>query len=546
MLFTESDGSQTDPLIKARKYWSQALMNALQLHQDGGFPIQLSPFIRKKTQKSIPAVGFSEEINKSTHIGDVFNKELKIYVTPTEFFTTKFREIFNNTQIKFTTSKYARKWLGGPHMSFWPQQLNFALWCATTGCGVSRDILFPTGYLGVTLQIRSFYLFHVYYTVRCILYEMGEIESVAALPDDSIFKQKDNKYNVAAYKKICGEFGIDPSSDFRFTHGQNYGLGYVNILYSDGDFAHKKWTYPPADLSNPSSQRFGDEGGTDAAGNKIDFIRNDQGADKQFEHFVPNFAQGLTRAGLARINASIEAFIYCVLGSQANTRSSIPGSGGRARETQKEFLNLIESAIRVQSIQESIVRYNNSIEETKTRLDFAVAQGAWLMPPRMIINTESIVGYNNNLREADETTKLGVNNHINLETHKASLKLMAGGPSKINPPNSHPSNPIHKQATEAQGLVKKKPTQTKQTDSGVLATKTDSGVLAKQTPATDTSQELTTDPVHPHHVNKALVAFGLLALVGLIMILFLLLFGEFFNQERRHEKDKKPSVFAKK
>ena len=30
------------------------------------------------------------------------------------------------------------------------------------------------------------------------------------------------------------------------------------------------------------------------------------------------------------------------------------------------------------------------------------------------------------------------------------------------------------------------------------------------------------------------------------MILFPLLFGEFFNQERSHEKDKKPSVFAKK
>jgi len=43
--------------------------------------------------------------------------------------------------------------------------------------------------------------------------------------------------------------------------------------------------------------------------------------------------------------------------------------------------------------------------------------------------------------------KLGVNNEVNLETKKAALKLMAGGQSKINPPNSHPSNPIHKVAT---------------------------------------------------------------------------------------------------
>ena len=139
MLFIESDSSQTDLLIKSRKYWSQALMDALQLHQDGGFPMQLTPFTQNNPQKSIPAVDFSEEINQSTHIGHVLNKELKVYVTPTEFFTTKFREIFKNTQIKFTTEKYARKWLKGPDLSFWPQQLNFALWCATTGCGISRD-----------------------------------------------------------------------------------------------------------------------------------------------------------------------------------------------------------------------------------------------------------------------------------------------------------------------------------------------------------------------------------------------------------------------
>ena len=33
---------------------------------------------------------------------------------------------------------------------------------------------------------------------------------------------------------------------------------------------------------------------------------------------------------------------------------------------------------------------------------------------------------------------------------------MDGGPSKINPPNSHPSNPIHKQAMQALGLGEKK------------------------------------------------------------------------------------------
>ena len=40
--------------------------------------------------------------------------------------------------------------------------------------------------------------------------------------------------------------------------------------------------------------------------------------------------------------------------------------------------------------------------------------------------------------------KLGVNSDINLETKKVGVRLMNGGPSKINRPTSHPSNPIHK------------------------------------------------------------------------------------------------------
>ena len=40
----------------------------------------------------------------------------------------------------------------------------------------------------------------------------------------------------------------------------------------------------------------------DYKANGIYFVRNDQGADKQFEYFVPNYSQGITYPGLARIN----------------------------------------------------------------------------------------------------------------------------------------------------------------------------------------------------------------------------------------------------
>ena len=226
---------------------------------------------------------------------------------------------------------------------------------------------------------------------------------------------------------------------------------------------------------------------------------------------MPNYSQAITYPELARINQSIEAYCYCILGAQARTRSTIQGVSGGAIETQREFLDRIEDSIVLKNISNSIQRYQEAIADTKTRLDFAVAQGVWLMPSRMVISTESIVGYNNMLVISNETMKLGVNNNVNRDTHKASLKLMAGGPSKVKPPNSHPSNPIHKQATEAQGLAEKKPKPVKKAPA--IST-------TVQTPVTDdTSQELTTttESVDSHHVNKTLIVVGAPACVGLIV-----------------------------
>ena len=47
----------------------------------------------------------------------------------------------------------------------WPQQLNFAVWCATSGCGVSLNENYPK-------LIQKFMQFHVYFTIRRILWEL--------------------------------------------------------------------------------------------------------------------------------------------------------------------------------------------------------------------------------------------------------------------------------------------------------------------------------------------------------------------------------------
>jgi len=108
----------------------------------------------------------------------------------------------------------------------------------------------------------------------------------------------------------------------------------------------------------------------------------------------------LTQAGLARINQSIEAFVYCVLCAQVNVRSSILGSGGRAREARSEFLVLMESAITQADLAASVQRYQLAVDQAKVRLNLAVAPMTWLMTTQMIINTASTIGYNNKLKQA--------------------------------------------------------------------------------------------------------------------------------------------------
>ena len=420
-VFLKTGDGRTSVFGSDSRFWSQQMKIALGIAENNGFPYQ-SP---QKTRNPlpIPAVDFTET---TSSIKEMFAGLIKIYVTPNSFFQVKFREIFDQTNIKHYTAAESRAWLSGPNIKYWPQQLNFEV----------LELNMPD-------QIKAFYKFHVYFTVRKILFQIGGIQSMSALPGDPSFNPSNNKYDVAAYKRICGEFGISPSSEFRFTGGKNNGLGNVFIWPGpeDGGFSYPDW------------MKFSDEGGKAIDGNLIAFIQPDD--IEQYAWFVPKNSSGLTKAGLARINQSIEAFVYCILGAQVNVRSSIIGDGGRATEAQSEFLTLMESAIIQPDLAQSVQRYQLAVDEAKVRLNLAVAPMAWLMPANMIINTASVVGYNNKLKQAVKGTKIGLNNELNMETKKSALQLMAGGPSKVNPPNSHPSNPIHK-AVMATQMPKKK------------------------------------------------------------------------------------------
>ena len=125
---------------------------------------------------------------------------------------------------------------------------------------------------------------------------------------------------------------------------------------------------------------------------------------------------------MSRINQSIESFCFSILGSQVNVRSSITGSQGSSIETQREYLSLVEDAIRNPDISKSVQRFQLAIESAKVRLDLAISPGTWLLPSKMVVNTESVVGYNNKLKKATSFMKIGVNFDLNIPVRRSVSK----------------------------------------------------------------------------------------------------------------------------
>ena len=129
VFFNESTGSSVSVFGSDRKYWSQKMKNALGLIGAEGFPFQLSP-LKTKRALPIPAVDFTEP---APSIAKIFNQENIIYATPDEFFVTKFCNIFQQTRLTHRSSAEAKTWLRVPNMKYWPQQLNFAVFCVMQG-----------------------------------------------------------------------------------------------------------------------------------------------------------------------------------------------------------------------------------------------------------------------------------------------------------------------------------------------------------------------------------------------------------------------------
>ena len=150
------------------------------------------------------------------------------------------------------------------HMGYWPQQLNFAVWCATTGCRIFREVLDK-----VPEQMKSLQMFCIYFIVRWIIFEMGGFQAIQLLA-------RWIKYDKPSFKQIWTEFGISLETDFGFKWGDNQSW---TCFHS----CDRCW--PAGTLFRYSDKnKLSDEGGKAIKGNLIFFTWSDDAkVDGEFD-----------------------------------------------------------------------------------------------------------------------------------------------------------------------------------------------------------------------------------------------------------------------
>ena len=177
-------------------------------------------------------------------------------------------------------------------MWLWQTQLNFAVWYASSACGVSSAHLNYTKHS----LIRAVYRFHVYYHVRWVLKRLQ-----TPLPHETGFNAADNLYTSSEFLKVCEDYRVanDP------------------MRYSDEKLY---WTYQ-CSVSWPHG-----------------YIGPDS-----MTQWILEKSDGFTDVGLLKISESVRVYAYLILSSQASARSGIVGNTASALTAQSAFWTILKT-----------------------------------------------------------------------------------------------------------------------------------------------------------------------------------------------------------
>ena len=172
---------------------------------------------------------------------------------------------------------------------------------------------------------------------------------------------------------------------------------------------------------------------------------------------------------------------------------------------------MVEDAIRNPDISKSVQRFQLAIESAKVRLDLAISPGLWLLPSKMVVNTESVVGYNNKLKKATTFMRIGVNSDLNIPVRRSTPKHNLGSRA-VKLPHSGVETRVVKSKTKEKQVVKSK---TSDREFGDRESGDSGAGVTKETRDSETgeaaSEAKTVSTSHETNLNVLIIVAGGLA-----------------------------------
>ena len=284
-------------------------------------------------------------------------------------FQVKFPNVFTNYPlgaVRVEDQKF-KDW-DNYKFTIWQSQLNFAVFCASSACGVSVEHLNAK-----EPMIRSIYRFHVYYHIRRIL-KILEIP----LPYENSFNQYNNSYNHEKFIGICSEYGV--SNNLTKWRNQKYFSTWQSRAWETGK--------PGMSYINENS----------------------------FSRWIIEKWDGLTTLGLQKLSESVRDYAYLILTSQTSTRGPIVGIESRNLDAQRTFLNTFENIVnRRVNIPEDIRRFQKTLQYARSKVDYAISEFVYMLPSDMNLRIGNVRNYNNKILIASPSLNIGTNLKVNLD-----------------------------------------------------------------------------------------------------------------------------------
>ena len=246
-------------------------------------------------------------------------------------------------------------------------QLNFAMFCVTSALGISWQHLNHPN-----LLVRSVYRFHVYFHIRLILHELG-----ISLPHEDGFSKVKNAYIKSDYYSVCDDYGV--TADETWMHGDWFYTTDYGIFGHEVKATERS---PPDNLTR----------------------------------WIITQSKGFIRKEIGKISRSVITYVYLVLSSQFQARSTIVGNSAPTVNAQQLSKDTFKSSIN-EDLSTDIEKYQGVLEHALSKVDFSVGIGIYMLPSNLNLSIGKTKGYNNKILVSNTDMKIGSNRDINRD-HK--------------------------------------------------------------------------------------------------------------------------------